>query len=149
MKCPSCQYLDTEVKDSRIADGGITVKRRRICKKCKTRFTTLEKVHKKELVVIKRSGVVKQFDSDKILKSIDTATRKRPISEKQIKQMVDNIIQKIEQTREKEISTKKIGDLIMHELAKIDQVAYIRFASVYKEFRSAQDFAKLINDLQN
>ena len=101
----------------------------------------------KELFVVKRSGVTKQFDREKIAKSIDTAMRKRPVSEKKIRQMVDNIIHRIELIRDKEISSKKIGEMIMTELAIADPVAYIRFASVYKDFSSVEDFAKLISDM--
>lgn len=147
MKCPFCQHEDTDVKDSRIVDDGVTVRRRRSCQKCKQKFTTIESAQLKELFVVKRSGVTKQFDREKIVKSIDTAMRKRPISEKKIKQMVDNIINKIELTRDSEISSKKIGEMIMAELAIVDPVAYIRFASVYKEFSSVEDFAKLISDM--
>lgn len=147
MKCPFCKYENTEVKDSRIVDDGAKVRRRRGCLKCHHRFTTMESVQLNELFVVKRSGVRKQFEREKIVKSIDTALRKRPVSEKKIKQMVDNIINKIELMRDKEIASKKIGEMIMTELALIDPVAYIRFASVYQDFSSAKDFAKLINDM--
>ena len=133
MKCPFCKYDNTDVKDSRIVDSGAQVRRRRSCQKCKHKFTTLESMQIKELFVLKRSGVTKQFDREKIVKSIDTAMRKRPVSEKKIKQMVDNIIHKIELIRDKEISSKKIGEIIMAELAIMDPIAYIRFASVYSK----------------
>ena len=147
MRCPFCKYEQSEVKDSRIVDNGLGVRRRRNCPKCNQRFTTIETLQLKELFVIKRSGVTKQFDREKIVKSIDTAMRKRPVSEKKIKQMVDNIVAKIELLRDKEISSSKIGDMIMSELAIVDPVAYIRFASVYKDFTSAEDFGKLISDM--
>lgn len=148
MRCPFCKYEHTDVKDSRIVDDGAQVRRRRSCQKCGHKFTTIESVQLKELFVVKRSGVTKQFDREKIVKSIDTAMRKRPVSEKKIRQMVDNVIHRIELIRDKEISSKKIGEMIMTELAVVDPVAYIRFASVYKEFSSTQDFAKLIGDME-
>jgi transcriptional repressor NrdR len=137
MKCPFCQHSETEVKDSRIIDDGAQVRRRRNCLKCKNKFTTIERTHLKELFVIRRSGVTKKFDSSKIAKSIDMAMRKRPISEKKIKQMVDHIVQKIENLQDKEIPSKKIGEMIMAELAIIDPVAYIRFASIYRSFKDS------------
>ncbi|MEY3196723.1 MAG: hypothetical protein RLZZ59_89 [Pseudomonadota bacterium] len=149
MKCPFCENHDTEVKDSRVIESGGQVRRRRYCSKCKQRFTTLEKTHLRELFVIKRSGVTKKFDPSKIAKSIDTAMRKRPVSEKKIKQMVDNIVQRIESLYDKEIPSKKIGEMIMSELAATDHVAYIRFASVYQEFSSVSDFSKLIGAIQS
>ena len=147
MKCPSCKNIQTEVKDSRVVDDGAIVRRRRVCCKCHNRFSTIEKIYLREKFVVKRSGVVKKFDSDKIGKSISTALRKRPIPEKTIAQMVDTIVNKIENHHEKEIPTRKIGEMIMQELFQVDLVAYIRFASVYKDFTSAEDFAKFVNDL--
>ena len=149
MKCPLCKHENTDVKDSRIVDDGSQVRRRRACQKCKHKFTTVESMQLKELFVLKRSGVTKQFDREKIAKSLDTAMRKRPVSEKKIRQMVDNIIHRIELIRDKEISSKKIGEMIMAELAIVDPVAYIRFASVYKDFSSTEDFARLISDMGN
>ena len=148
MRCPTCANQNTEVKDSRSVDNGAIVRRRRICKKCTHRFLTIERVYLKEIFVIKRSGVVKKFDPDKIEKSISTALRKRPIKEKTIAQMVDSIVGKIENYHKKEIPARKIGEMIMEELHKVDQVAYIRFASVYKDFTSAKDFAEFIGKLE-
>jgi transcriptional repressor NrdR len=147
MKCPSCPNLHTEVKDSRAVDNGGMVRRRRICPKCSHRFSTIERLYQKEILVIKRSGMVKKFDSEKITKSISTALRKRPIRDKTIAQMVDNIIAKVENYHKKEIKSSKIGEMIMEELYKVDLVAYIRFASVYKDFASAQDFAEFIGKI--
>lgn len=147
MKCPSCSNTSTEVKDSRSVDSGALVRRRRICKKCNHRFSTIEKVYLKEILVVKRSGFVKKFDPDKIEKSIATALRKRPVKDKTIPQMVDSIVSKVENYHKKQIPAKKIGELILEELHKIDQVAYIRFASVYKDFASAKDFAEFIGKL--
>ncbi len=148
MRCPFCSHKDTEVKDSRIVDEGAQVRRRRVCIKCKNRFTTVERIQLKELFVIKRSGVIKKFDREKIVKSINTAIRKRPIAEKKITQIVDNIVHKIENYHDREIPSRKIGEMIMEELASVDMVAYIRFASVYKDFTSIQDFAKFIGGIK-
>jgi transcriptional repressor NrdR len=147
MKCPSCKNIQTEVKDSRVVDDGSVVRRRRVCAKCYNRFSTIERVYLREIFVVKRSGVSKKFDPEKISKSISTAIRKRPIPEKTVSQMVDSIVSKIENHHEKEIPSRKIGEMIMQELFKVDLVAYIRFASVYKDFSSAEDFAKFVNDL--
>jgi transcriptional repressor NrdR len=149
MKCINCSYFETIVKDSRVVDNGSQVKRRRFCNKCKFKFTTIERIELKELFVLKKSGVKKQFDSNKILKSIDMATRKRDIPEKKIKQMFDNVVHKIETIKKNEISSKEIGELIMVELVAVDKISYIRFASVYKEFNTTEDFANLINSMSN
>jgi len=147
MRCPSCKNKQTEVKDSRVVDDGAVVRRRRICPKCHNRFSTIERIYLREIFVVKRSGVIKKFDPEKISKSISTALRKRPVQEKTISQMLDSIVNKIENYHEKEIPTRKIGEMIMQELFQVDLVAYIRFASVYKDFTSAEDFAKFINAL--
>lgn len=148
MKCPSCSNKSTEVKDSRSVEGGSLVRRRRICPKCKHRFSTIERVYMKEIFVVKRSGMVKKFDPDKVFKSISTALRKRPIKEKTITQMVDSIVAKVENFPRREVPAKKIGEMIMQELEKVDLVAYIRFASVYKDFSSAKDFAEFIGKMK-
>jgi transcriptional repressor NrdR len=144
MKCPFCHYENTFVKDSRLSSNKEGVKRRRYCPKCKERFSTNEEIVLKELFVIKRSGTKKPFDRNKIYSSIKTAMRKRNIDEKQIEKMVNYICHHFQSTIESEIPTRKIGDQILTELAKIDEVAYIRFASVYKDFTSVQDFSKFI-----
>lgn len=148
MRCPFCLQPDTFVKDSREADHGSIIRRRRYCKVCSGRFTTFERIQLRALLVVKRSGTTKAFDRDKIHKSISTAVRKRHISEDVINQTINKIVSEIENNNSREMSTRKIGELIMQELAKIDLVAYIRFASVYKEFSSAQDFAKFINKIK-
>lgn len=149
MRCPACSNPNTEVKDSRSVDNGALVRRRRICKKCNHRFSTIERVYHKEILVVKRSGVVRKFDPEKIEKSIATALRKRPIKDKTISQMVDSIINKVENYPKKQVPAKKIGEMILEELHKVDQVAYIRFASVYKDFASAKDFAEFIGKMEN
>ncbi len=147
MRCPFCQEKDTAVKDSRETDKGKIIRRRRHCKKCGGRFTTFETIQIKKLVAIKRNGSKRAFDPSKVQKSITTALRKRNISDETIIKITDKIVLLLESRSEKEISTRKIGNLIMRELAKIDPVAYIRFASVYKEFSTVQDFAKFISKL--
>lgn len=147
MKCPFCSESDTNVRDSRNTDNGKVVRRRRYCNKCRGRFTTFERLQMQELIVVKRSGAKRPFDRAKISKSITMAIRKRNFSEKQVEEIIDKIILELKSNSVKEIPTKKIGNLIMQELAKVDQVAYVRFASVYKDFTSAEDFTKFISKL--
>ena len=149
MKCPFCGHIDTQVKDSRITDNGRVTRRRRLCNKCRIKFTTFERAQIGDLFIIKRSGLKKKFDRDKVIKSIMTATRKRKVSDNQINQIVDDISQEIEQSATKAISTHQIGEIIMKSLAQIDQVACIRFASVYKDFTSTADFARFINKMKD
>ena len=148
MKCPFCDSPDTNVKDSRNTDEGKVVRRRRHCSNCGGRFTTFERIQIRELIVVKRSGAKRPFDRTKIEKSIITALRKRNFSDKQIEALSDKIILELESGSTKEIPTRKIGKLIMDELAKVDPVAYIRFASVYKDFANIEDFTRFIGKLQ-
>jgi len=148
VKCPFCESNKTIVKNSRDSDEGKIVRRRRECETCKNRFTTFESIQLKKTNVIKRSGFKKPLDRSKILKSISTAARKRNISNEEIDTITDRICLKLQNSNEKEISSKTIGQMIMQELAKIDQVAYIRFASVYKDFTNLNDFIKFINKLK-
>ena len=148
MHCPFCNHPVTDVKDSRSAHENKVVRRRRACTKCKGRFTTFERITLRELFVIKRSGVKKKFDRDKIIKSMLAAVRKRSVSSEQIEQIADKIQHELEKSASGEILTRKIGEMIMKSLASIDQVAYIRFASVYRDFSSAQDFAKFIGTIK-
>lgn len=145
MKCPFCKSTETQVRDSRLAEEGNVVRRRRFCEKCSAKFSTYEKAKLKEIFVVKRSGVRKPFDKSKIHSSIATAMRKRKNDEQQVENIVSIICANLENIRGNDIPTRKIGDMILQELAKYDEVAYIRFASVYKDFMSAQDFAKFIN----
>ena len=148
MKCPFCKTLDTNVKDSRETDGGSIIRRRRECGECKKRFTTFEKVQLREIMVIKRSGLKRPFDRSKIFKSITTALRKRNFSNEDIEKFVNKICLELENASDKEIQSKTIGKIIMQELAIIDQVAYVRFASVYKDFTTIQDFIKFISNIK-
>ena len=148
MQCPFCQSSNSAVKNSRHTDEGKVVRRRRECEGCKARFTTFESVQIKMINIIKRSGFKKPLDRSKILKSIATATRKRNISNDMIEKITDKICLKLTNSNDKEIHSREIGKMIMQELAKIDQVAYIRFASVYKDFNNIQDFSKFIGRLK-
>ncbi len=149
MKCPFCESKNTSVKDSRETDESRVIRRRRHCSNCNGRFTTFERIQFRELVVIKRTGAKRPFDRTKILKSIATALRKRNFTNEDIEKLSDRIVLELESSTTKEIKSRAIGKLIMQELAKIDPVAYIRFASVYKDFSNAQDFAKFISKIKN
>ncbi|MEM6338936.1 MAG: transcriptional regulator NrdR [Pseudomonadota bacterium] len=149
MKCPFCESKNTSVKDSRETDESRVIRRRRHCSNCNGRFTTFERIQFRELVVVKRTGSKRPFDRTKILKSITTALRKRNFTNEDIEKLSDRIVLELESSTTKEIKSKAIGKLIMQELAKIDPVAYIRFASVYKDFSNAQDFAKFISKIKN
>lgn len=147
MKCPFCSHEDTQVKDSRPSEDGSTIRRRRHCPECESRFTTFERVQMRELQVIKNDGERRPFDRDKIARSIGIACRKRPVSPDKIEQVVNVIVQKLESLGESEIPTTMIGSLIMEELRGIDKVAYIRFASVYRNFNEAKDFENFASTL--
>lgn len=149
MKCPFCHAPETIVKDTRETEEGKVIRRRRSCTKCKGRFTTFERIQLRELSIIKKSGAKRPFDRNKILKSISTALRKRNFSDEVIENIANNIILEIESSSAREVESRAIGKLIMSELAKIDPVAYIRFASVYKDFANAQDFARFIGQIKN
>lgn len=147
MKCPYCGHPDTQVKDSRPSEDGLAIRRRRFCGQCSSRFTTFERIQLRELTVSKKNGERKIFDRDKIVQSISIACRKRPIGNEQIEQVTSRIVQKLESAGESEIETAYIGELIMDELKKLDSVAYIRFASVYRDFAEAKDFQKIAKQL--
>lgn len=147
MRCPFCGNVETQVKDSRISDDGESIKRRRYCASCDSRFTTFERVQLREILVIKKNGEEKIFDPEKLKRSIEMAVRKRPVSQVQVEKMVNNIIRRLEIENQTEISSLKIGEMVMQALEKLDKVAFVRFASVYKNFDSADDFQKFIKDI--
>lgn len=147
MKCPFCGYLDTQVKDSRPSEDGLTIRRRRFCSECNARFTTFERVQLRELTVIKKNGERRMFDRDKLAHSIGIALRKREVNSEQLEQLITRITQKLESIGESEIPTSLIGKIVMDELKKVDSVAYIRFASVYRDFREAKDFEDIVEEL--
>ena len=147
MKCPFCGHDDTQVKDSRPSEDGLTIRRRRYCPECNSRFTTFERVQLRELTVLKKNGERRMFDREKLARSINMALRKRPVAPEQIEQVVTRITQKLESLGESEIPTGAIGKAVMDELKKVDTVAYIRFASVYRDFREAKDFEDIVDEL--
>lgn len=147
MKCPFCESQDTQVKDSRPSEDGSTIRRRRFCPACNSRFTTFERVQLRELTVVKSNGERRPFDRDKIMRSLSIALRKRSIPEEAIDKTVNRIVQKLESQGESEVQTAHIGELVMDELIHIDKVAYIRYASVYRNFREAKDFEDFVEKL--
>ncbi len=144
MRCPYCGATDTQVKDSRPAEDDTAVRRRRACGKCGARFTTFERVQLREFVIVKRDGRRAPFDRDKLARSIMLAVRKRDVNPDQIDQMVSGIVRKIESSSEGEIESREVGELVMEALALVDPVGYVRYASVYKDFRDPEDFAQFI-----
>jgi len=147
MRCPFCGNIETQVKDSRISDDGESIKRRRYCASCDSRFTTFERVQLREILVIKKNGEKKIFDPEKLKKSIEMAVRKRPVSRLQVEKLVNNIVRQLEVESETEIASSKIGEIVMNSLEKLDKVAFVRFASVYKNFEKAEDFQKFIKQV--
>lgn len=145
MRCPFCGNIDTQVKDSRPSEDGSTIRRRRHCTQCDSRFTTFERVQLRDLVVLKKNGEKRLFDRDKIMRSLGVALRKRPVEEEAVERMVNTIVQKLESSGESEVPSDRIGELVMEGLMALDKVAYIRFASVYKDFREARDFEDFVN----
>lgn len=147
MRCPFCGGEDTQVKDSRPAEDNSSVRRRRECSACGGRFTTFERVQLRELIVIKSTGKKAPFDRDKMMRSINTAMRKRNVEPERAEQMASGIVRRLEATGESEIESKKIGELVMEGLAHLDAVAYVRYASVYMDFREARDFERFLGGL--
>lgn len=146
MRCPFCQNEDTQVKDSRPTEDGAAIRRRRQCDKCGNRFTTFERVQLRDLTVLKRSGRRAPFDRDKLARSVMVALRKRPIEPEQIEQMISGIVRKLESQGESEVESQAIGGMVMEALANLDTVAYVRYASVYRDFTEASDFADFIEE---
>jgi transcriptional repressor NrdR len=147
MRCPYCQSEDTQVKDSRPAEDGAAIRRRRVCPDCGGRFTTFERVQLRDLVVLKKSGRKVPFDRDKLLRSVETALRKRNVDPDRIERAVSGIVRQLESSGENEIPSGEIGNLVMEALKGLDDVAYVRFASVYRNFREAKDFHELLGEL--
>lgn len=147
MKCPFCSHADTQVKDSRPSEDGLTIRRRRFCSSCNSRFTTFERVQLRELTVLKKTGERRIFDRDKLTRAINVATRKRPVSPDDVERLVSSIVQKLESSGESEVASSHIGEMVMEGLKDLDPVAYIRFASVYRNFREAKDFEKFVGNL--
>ena len=144
MRCPSCGSLDTQVKDSRPTEESAVIRRRRVCLACNFRFTTFERVQLRELIVIKRNGRRVPFDRDKLLRSVQIALRKRPVEPERVERIINSLVRQLESSGETDIPSEMIGGLVMEALATLDQVAYIRFASVYRNFREAKDFGEFV-----
>ncbi len=149
MRCPFCNNLDTPVKDSRISDDGESIKRRRYCVECDSRFTTFERIQMREILVIKKSGEKKIFNPEKLKRSIEMAVRKRPISEEQVEKLVNDIIRQLESSNETEIRSARIGEMAMEALENLDQVSFVRFASVYRNFENTNDFQNFVKKIAN
>lgn len=147
MRCPFCGQDDTQVKDSRPTDDGAAIRRRRFCTGCGQRFTTIERVQLRELTVVKTDNRRVPFDRDKLARSIRIALRKRPVQEERIERIVNGIVRQLEASGESDISSKQIGQLVMETLKEVDAVAYVRFASVYRNFREAADFGAFVGSL--
>jgi transcriptional repressor NrdR len=147
MRCPFCGNDDTQVKDSRPTEDNSAIRRRRFCPNCGARFTTFERIQLRELTVIKKNGLKAPFDRDKLARSIMIATRKRPIDPERIERLINGIVRRLESSGESEIKSDTIGELVMDGLAALDKVAYVRFASVYRNFREAKDFEEFIGSL--
>lgn len=147
MRCPYCSSLETQVKDSRPSDDHSAIRRRRVCPDCGGRFTTFERVQLRELMVSKRSGRRVPFDREKLVRSVEIALRKRPVEPERVERMINGIVRQLESMGDGEVTSATIGQLVMDALKNLDDVAYVRFASVYRNFREARDFEELIGQL--
>lgn len=147
MRCPFCGNADTQVKDSRPTEDNSAIRRRRYCPACGSRFTTFERIQLRELTVLKKAGARVPFDREKLLRSILIATRKRLVEPERIERLVSGIVRRLESLGEPEIKSDVIGEMVMDALSNLDSVAYVRFASVYKNFREARDFEQFVGEL--
>ncbi len=147
MRCPFCGELDSQVKDSRPADEGSAIRRRRFCAGCGQRFTTVERVQLRELMVVKADQRRVPFDRDKLARSVRIALRKRPIEDERIERIVNGIVRQLEAGGETDVRSQDIGELVMETLKGVDAVAYVRFASVYRDFREAKDFGAFLDNM--
>lgn len=146
MRCPFCSHAESQVKDSRPSEDGAAIRRRRSCPECGGRFTTFERVQLRELTILKRSGRRTPFDRDKLARSISIAIRKRPIEPERVERMISTIARKLESMGESELPSSTVGELVMKELKALDDVAYVRYASVYRDFRETEDFARFLGE---
>lgn len=146
MRCPFCGHVESQVKDSRPSEDGAAIRRRRACPECGGRFTTFERVQLRELTILKRSGRRAPFDREKLVRSVSIAIRKRPVDAERLERMVSGIVRQLESRGETEISSEVIGELVMKALKSLDEVAYVRYASVYRDFRETQDFARFLGE---
>jgi transcriptional repressor NrdR len=146
MRCPFCGHAESQVNDSRPSEDGAAIRRRRLCPECGGRFTTFERVQLRELIIVKRSGRRSPFDRDKLMRSISLATRKRPIDAERVERMVNGIVRQLESQGETELQSSVVGEMVMKALKSLDDVAYVRYASVYRDFRETSDFAKFLGE---
>jgi transcriptional repressor NrdR len=147
MRCPFCGNEDTQVKDSRPTEDAAAIRRRRFCPACGARFTTFERVQLRDLTVVKRNGKREPFDRDKLMRSLQISLRKRPVEPERVERMVSGIVRELESTGESDIPASMVGELMMERLKLLDEVAYVRFASVYRNFREAKDFENFLGGL--
>ncbi|AQZ52913.1 transcriptional regulator NrdR [Martelella sp. FLE1502] len=146
MRCPFCNSPDTQVKDSRPAEDNTSIRRRRVCPDCGGRFTTFERVQLRELVVVKKNGRKVPFDRDKLVRSFEIALRKRPVERERIERAVSGIVRRLESSGEPEVQSEEIGLLVLEALKNLDDVAFVRFASVYRDFSTTEDFEEIITE---
>ena len=146
MRCPFCGHMESQVKDSRPSEDGAAIRRRRNCPECGGRFTTFERVQLRELAIVKRSGRRTPFDREKLMRSISIAMRKRPVDAERLERMVSSIVRQLESLGDTELPSHVVGEMFMKSPKAIDEVAYVRYASVYRDFRETQDFAKFLGD---
>ena len=147
MRCPFCGNVDTAVKDSRPSEDNTSIRRRRQCPACSGRFTTFERVQRRELTVIKTNGTREPFDRDKLAKSLIIALHKRPVDSERIERIVSSIVRRLEHGGEADIPTREIGEMVMEALSELDQVAFVRFASVYRNFEEAREFQAILDEM--
>jgi transcriptional repressor NrdR len=148
MRCPYCGGLDTQVKDSRPTEDNASIRRRRACPDCGGRFTTFERVQLRELMVVKKNGRRVAFDRDKLQRSVDVALRKRDVAPERVERMINGVVRQLEAQGDADIPTERIGELVMEGLRTLDGVAYVRFSSVYRNFREARDFNVAVGELE-
>ena len=146
MRCPFCGHEDTQVKDSRPTDDNTAIRRRRSCANCGARFTTFERIQLRELTVVKSNGAKEPFDREKVARSMRVALRKRPVEPERVERVVNGLVRRLESLGEAEIPSSVVGEMVMEALAGLDQIAYVRFASVYRNFREAKDFEEFIGE---
>ena len=147
MRCPFCGHIDSQVKDSRPTEDGAAIRRRRFCPSCGGRFTTFERVQLRELTVLKKNGKRAPFERDKLYRSIQISLRKRPVDQERVDRMITGIVRRLESMGESEVPSTVIGEMVIDSLGNLDPVAYVRFASVYRNFREAKDFEEFVEDL--
>lgn len=148
MRCPFCGHADTSVKDSRTTDDQSSIRRRRFCSECGSRFTTFERIQLRDLIVIKKNGVRVPFDRDKLARSITSAVHKRALDPERVERLISSIVRQLETSGDHEISSRQVGEMVMQALFHLDPVAYVRFASIYHDFHDVQNFVEFIQRLE-